>query len=210
MAFSIKQIKAVLSEHGMPVENLDKAAEEICGRHSADLDSIKEQRDNYKKDAETLADVQKELNALKSNSGDDWKSKYEKEHTDFESYKKGITEKETKAAKEKAVRQYVSDRDFEGRKITGDNLEIAMMALEGKIDGFELDGDKIKETPELESIVSKLGRLSTSKVVKGAETANPPANNGGKNYKSKEEILAIKDRAERQNAIAENHEMFGF
>ena len=29
-------------------------------------------------------------------------------------------------------------------------------------------------------------------------------------YKSKDEIMAIKDTKERQNAIAENHEMFGF
>jgi hypothetical protein len=190
----------------MPVENLDKAAEEICGRHSADLDSIKEQRDNYKKDAETLADVQKELNALRSNSGDDWKSKYEKEHTDFESYKKGITEKETKAAKEKAVKAY-----FEGKNITGANLDIAMRGCRDEIGAIELDGDKIKDTAALDALVSgTFAGLVVTKSVHGAQTANPPANNGGKAYKTKEEILAIKDRTERQNAIAENHEMFGF
>ena len=32
----------------------------------------------------------------------------------------------------------------------------------------------------------------------------------GKTYKSKDEIMAIKNTNERQKAIAENHEMFGF
>lgn len=174
MAMMRKSLKAM----GLTDEQIDS----IIEMHTETVDGLKDKLKTAEEKANKLDDVQKELDGLKANSGDDWKSKYEKEHNDFESYKKGITEKETRAAKEKAVRQYVSDRDFEGRKITGDNLEIAMMALEGKIDGFELDGDKIKETPELESIVSKLGRLSTSKVVKGAETANPPANNGGSTF----------------------------
>lgn len=48
MAFSVKQIKAILSEHNMPVDDLQAAAEELCERHVADLDSIKEQRDTAK------------------------------------------------------------------------------------------------------------------------------------------------------------------
>ena len=209
MSFSIKQIKAVLSEHGMPVENLDKAAEEICGRHSADLDSIKEQRDNYKKDAETLADVQKELNALKSNTGDDWKSKYEKEHTDFESYKKGVTEKETKSAKEKAVKAY-----FEGKNITGANLDIAMRGCRDEIGAIELDGDKIKDTAALDALVSgTFAGLVVTKTVQGAQTANPPANNGGKAmtradlYKKDEHGRYIMSAQERQKALAENPDL---
>ena len=206
MAFSIKQIKAVLSEHGMPVENLDKAAEEICGRHSADLDSIKEQRDSYKKGAETLADVKKELDALKANSGDDYKAKYEAEKKAFADYKADQTAKETKAAKEKAVKAY-----FEGKNITGANLDIAMRGCRDEIGAIELDGDKIKDTAALDALVDgTFAGLVVTKTVQGAQTANPPANNDGKAYKTKDEILAIKDRTERQNAIAENHEMFGF
>ena len=204
MAFSIKQIKAVLSEHGMPVENLDKAAEEICGRHSADLDSIKEQRDSYKKDAETLADVKKELDALKANSGDDYKAKYEAEKKAFADYKADQTAKETKAAKEKAVKAY-----FEGKNITGANLDIAMRGCRDEIGAIELDGDKIKDTAALDALVDgTFAGLVVTKTVQGAQTANPPANNGG-SKKTKAEIMAIKDTAERQAAMLENHELFG-
>ena len=44
---------------------------------------------------------------------------------------------------------------------------------------------------------------------KGAQVENPPANNG-KAKRSVDEIMAIKDDAARQRAIAENHELFGF
>jgi hypothetical protein len=178
----------------------------IIEEHDKTVNGLKELRDKYKADADKLAEVQKKLDEATANNGDDWKSKYEKEHNDFESYKKGVTEKETKAAKEKAVKAY-----FEGKNITGANLEIAMRGASAEIAGVELDGDKIKDTAALDALVNgTFAGLVVTKSVHGAQTANPPANNGGKAYKTKEEILAIKDRAERQNAIAENHEMFGF
>ena len=43
----------------------------------------------------------------------------------------------------------------------------------------------------------------------GANLGNPPAN-GGSVYKTKAEIMAIKDTAQRQAEIAKNHELFGF
>lgn len=209
MAFSIKQIKAVLSEHGMPVENLDKAAEEICGRHSADLDSIKEQRDSYKKDAETLADVKKELDALKANSGDDYKAKYEAEKKAFADYKADQTAKETKAAKEKAVKAY-----FEGKNITGANLDIAMRGCRDEIGAIELDGDKIKDTAALDALVDgTFAGLVVTKTVQGAQTANPPANNGGSKltradiYAKDEHGRYKMSTAERQKALAENPDL---
>lgn len=207
MAFSIKQIKAVLSEHGMPVENLDKAAEEICGRHSADLDSIKEQRDSYKKDAETLADVKKELDALKANSGDDYKAKYEAEKKAFADYKADQTAKETKAAKEKAARAY-----FEAKNITGNNLAIALRGAKDEISGIELD-DKggIKDSKALDALVDgEFASLVVKSSARGATTATPPGSKTGGGSMTKAEILSIKDTAQRQAAIAENHELFGF
>lgn len=175
MAFSIKQIKAVLSEFGMPVENLDKAAEEICGRHSADLDSIKEQRDSFKKDSETLVSVQKELDALKAKGDDGYKEKYEKEHKAFSDYKADIEAKATGAAKEKAVRAY-----FEGKNIKGNNLEIAIRGARDEISAIELDGEKIKDTSKLDSLVSgTYADLVSTQTVVGAQSVNPPANNGG-------------------------------
>lgn len=184
----------------------DEKIDQIIDAHAETVDGLKEKLKTAEDKASKLDDVQKELDDLKANSGDDWKTKYENEHTAFENFKKDQTAKETKAAKEKAVKAY-----FEGKNITGANLDIAMRGASAEIAGVELDGDKIKDTAALDALVNgTFAGLVVTKTVHGAQTANPPANNGGKAYKSKEEILAIKDRAERQTAIAENHEMFGF
>ena len=47
----------------------------------------------------------------------------------------------------------------------------------------------------------------TTEETQGTESHNPPA--GGKPTKTKEEIMNIKDSAERQKAIAENATLFG-
>lgn len=200
MAFSIKQIKAVLSEHGMPVEELDKAAEEICGRHSADLDSIKEQRDNYRHDAETLAAVQQELDALKARPADEYKAKYEQALDEIARYK----ERETQAARDKAVRAF-----FEANGITGERLEIAMRGASAEIAALEMDGENIRDTAPLQSLVNgAFALLVETRNTQGTPTPTPPTNTGGSTM-TREDILKIKDTAARQTAIAQHLDLFG-
>ena len=94
MAMTRKSLKAM----GLTDEQIDS----IIEMHTETVDGLKDKLKAAEEKANKLDDVQKELDGLKANSGDDWKSKYEKEHSDFESYKKGVTEKETKAAKRRA------------------------------------------------------------------------------------------------------------
>ena len=198
MAMTRKSLKAM----GLTDEQIDS----IIEMHTETVDGLKDKLKTAEDKANKLDDVQKELDGLKANSGDDYKAKYEAEKKAFADYKADQTAKETKAAKEKAVKAY-----FEGKNITGANLDIAMRGCRDEIGAIELDGDKIKDTAALDALVGgTFAGLVVTKSVQGAQTANPPANNGGKSYKTKAEILAIKDRAERQTAIAENHEMFGF
>lgn len=195
MAMTRKSLKAM----GLTDEQIDS----IIEMHTETVDGLKDKLKTAEDKASKLDDVQKELDGLKANSGDDYKAKYEKEHKDFEAYKKGVTEKETKAAKEKAVKAY-----FEGKNITGANLDIAMRGASAEIAGVELDGDKIKDTAALDALVGgTFAGLVVSKTVQGAQTANPPANNGGSTM-TKSDILKIKDAGERQKAIAENLNLF--
>jgi len=123
----------------------------------------------------------------------------------FNDYKAEIANKQAKEAKEKAVRAF-----YESKGITGKNLEIAMRGSRAEIDGIELDGDKIKDNSALEALVKgDFSGLVATTTTKGANTANPPANNGGKTGKTKEEIMAIRDPAVRQAEIAKNPEAFG-
>ena len=123
----------------------------------------------------------------------------------FNDYKAEIANKQAKEAKEKAVRAF-----YESKGITGKNLEIAMRGSRAEIDGIELDGDKIKDASTLDALVKgDFSGLVATTTTKGANTANPPANNGGKTGKTKEEIMAIRDPAIRQAEIAKNPEAFG-
>ena len=197
MSLTRKMLKAM----GIEEEKIDQ----IIEAHSETVDSLKADRDAYKNDADKLKTVQKELDDLKAKGDDGWKEKHDKLKGEFDKYKSDIEAKETKANKEKAVRAF-----YESKGITGKNLEIAMRGSRAEIDGIELDGDKIKDNSALDALVKgDFSGLVATTTTKGANTANPPANNGGKTGKTKEEIMAIRDPAVRQAEIAKNPEAFG-
>ena len=70
------------------------------------------------------------------------------------------------------------------------------------------DGTLEGEDALKEAINKEWGEFKTTVSEKGAVVEKPPQI--GKATKTKDEIFAIKDTAERQKAIAENHELFGF
>lgn len=183
----------------------DEQIETIIDAHTETVDGLKDERDKYKADAEKLPDVQKELDGLKA-SGGDWEQKYNDEKKAHEDYRAEISAKETKAAKVAAFRKLLADANISDKRI-----ETVIKASESVIDGMKLDKDGNPEKVDelTENIKSEWSDFISSSSTKGATVNHPPANNGG-GKKTKEEILAIKDASERQTAIAENHELFGF
>ena len=181
----------------------DEQVDTIIEAHTDTVDGLKADVSKYKADAEKLPDVQKELDGLKAAGDGGYKEKYEKEHSAFETYKSDVTAKESKAAKEKAVRAY-----FESKNITGANLDLAMRGCGEEMAALELDGEKIKDTKSLDALVDGTykGLVSTTQT-KGANPATPPANTGG-GAMTKDQIMQIKDRAERRAAIAANINLF--
>lgn len=176
----------------------------ILEAHTETVNEIKAERDRLKADAEKLPGVQKQLDDLKAAGDGGYKEKFEKERKAFEDYKADITAKETKAAKEKAVRAY-----FESKNITGANLDLAMRGCGTEMAALEMDGEKIKDTKSLDALLTGTykGLISTTRT-EGANPANPPANTGG--AKSREDIYKKDDKgryvmstAERQQALAE-------
>ena len=174
MALTRKSLKAM----GLTDEQVDS----IIEMHSETVDGLKADISKYKGDAEKLPGVQKELNDLKAAGDGGYKEKYEKEHSDFEAYKSDVTAKESKAAKEKAVRAY-----FESKNITGANLDLAMRGCGTEMAALEMDGEKIKDTKSLDALLSGTykGLISTTQT-KGANPANPPANPPAKSYTTAE------------------------
>ena len=186
----------------------DDKVDEIINAHTETVNALKEQRDSYKEEAEKLPNVQKELDDLKATaekSGEDaFKVKYEALKEDFDNFKKEQAEKETHARKESAYRNILQEAGVSEKRIN------AVLKV-SDVDAIELDDEgNVKEADTLKkSIGEEWADFIVTTETKGVTTATPPTGSG-KVYKSKDEIMAIKDAKERQTAIAENHEMFGF
>lgn len=197
--------RSLLKALGLNDEQINSIVEAHTDTIAGLRDSLKAAEEKAKK----FDEVEKELNEIKkANSGkEDFKIKYENEHTAFEKYKSEIAAKETRTAKEAAVKAY-----FEEKNIVGKNQAIAMRGVKSDIDKLILDDQgKIKDTTSLDELIKGdyAGLISTTKI-KGANTPNPPVNNTGSGKMTKEQIFAIADDVERQKAIAENHELFNF
>lgn len=191
--------KKLLKGLGLTDEQIDT----IIEANTETVEGLKGDIQKYKDDAEKLPKVQKELDDLKKDGGDDYKAKYDKEHQDFQAYKDGIAKKEAAAAKEKAARAY-----FESKGIPAKSMGLVIRGAKGEIDGLELDGEKIKDASALDSLLDGdykglIGKVKES----GTNTQNPPETSGSK--MTKEQIMAIKDTAQRQKAMFDNAELFG-
>ena len=183
----------------------EACTEEIENRlvalHLGVVDPLKDDLTKYKADAEKLSGVQKQLDDLKAAGDGGYKEKYEKEHSAFEAFKTDITAKESKAAKEKAVRAY-----FESKNITGANLDLAMRGCGEEMAALELDGENIKDTKSLDALVDGTYKGLVSKSHVRVDMGGR-LNDGGKPM-TKDEVMQITDRAERRAAIAANMDLF--
>lgn len=181
----------------------DEQVSGIIEAHTDTVEGLKKDRDKYKEDAEKLPAVQKELNDLKEATKEG--GSYDKLKKEFEDYKADVQKKETIAAKKAALTELAKDAGLS-------EAGIAKAIKYADWDSIELEDDgKVKDSKtQIKSLKEEWAEYVQTSQTKGASTANPPAGSSGKTYKTKEEIFAIKDAGERQKAIAENHELFGF
>lgn len=187
-----------LSALGIESDKVD----EIISAHTETVDGLKEQLKQYEADAKKLPGVQAELDQLKQaakDSGD-----YDKLKKDFDDYKAEVQEKETRAAKEAALRKVAKDAGLTEAGITK-AVKYADWASIELTDNGELKDAKAMIKSLKEEWPEHISKTEES----GAETPNP-SGNGGSNgkYGTKAEIMKIKDAAERQKAIAENINLF--
>lgn len=202
MALTRKSLKAM----GLTDEQVDSIVE----MHTETVDGLKDKLKTAEEKATQLDGVQKELDALKAKGGDDYKARAEKAEKALNDYKAEVAAKETKAAKESAARAY-----FEGKSITGGNLNIAMRGAKDEINGLELDADgKIKDTSALDALVGgEYAALVVTTSTRGARTETPPTNTGGAKltkadiYKRDDHGRYVMSTAERQKALAENPDL---
>lgn len=174
MAFSVKQIKKILSDNGMPVDNLEQAASDICGRHAADMDALKEERDSFKADAEKYEAARSELEGLKAKADDGYKARYEKERDDFKKYRDGVEKEKTDAVKKAEYTNILKDAGIASSKIEKVLKYTDLNKLE-----LDEDGKLADRKTLLKEVKAEWPEYIEKQVEKGAETATPPATNGG-------------------------------
>lgn len=197
MGLTDEQIDSVIEMHTDTISGL-KDKLEVAENNVENAEKLKAEVEKYKGELETAKQTIAD--------GEKYKEMYENEKTAYESYKGEITAKETKAAKEKAVREY-----FKSKGINDDNMSIAMRGIKSEIDAAELDEKgKIKDIKVFDELIKgDYAKLISRTETKGADTQIPPPNANGKVTKTKAEIMAIKDASERIQAIKDNPDVFG-
>ena len=184
----------------------DDKADAIIEAHSQVVNEIKEERDQYKEEAAKVPDIQKQLDEAKAQLAgaekDPYKVKYEALKEEFDTYKADIDNKALAAKKESAYRDLLKAAGVNEKRIDAVVKVSDVNSIEFDDEGNVKDADKLTE-----GIKTEWADFITTTGVKGAQTANPPANNG-KTTMTREQIRAISDPTARQKAMAENASLF--
>ena len=177
----------------------EEKEQQIMDAHIGVTDGLKDRIDTLKAEADKVPDLQKQLD---SKDGEDYKAKYEKEHADFEEFKKQ-TERDAEASKVRsAFRKLLIEE-----KISEKRLDSIIKLTDFSKMKLDKDGN-LEGVEDIRKMISdEWGDFRTTVTERGADVEKPPhTNNGGM---SKEEILKIQDTSARQKAIAENLNLFG-
>lgn len=193
-----------LSAMGIDEEKI----EQIISAHTEVTNGLKEERDKYKEDADKYSEVKKELNELKKETAkadekDPWKVKYDALKEEYDGYKSEIQAKQTEANKAKALKALLKDIGVSEKRIDA-------VARVTDLKSINLDENgKIEKEEELKTSLKKeWSDFITTTSEQGAKVPNPPSANNPSG-KTAEEIMKIKDTAQRQAEIAKNLSAFG-
>ena len=205
MALTRKQLSAMGIEADK-IEQIIEAHTETVSGLKDEISKLEGQLENAKAEAGKLTGVQKELDDLKAQVAADEKAREGKDYDalrqEFDDYKAEVKRKAERTAKEDAYKAILKDAGIPER-------HFAKILKYSDVDGVELDdkGEAKAKKEILKAVKEEWSDHITTEETQGAEIHNPPV--GGKPTKTREEIMKIKDSAERQKAISENASLFG-
>lgn len=196
MALTRSMLKAMSIE--------DEKIDQIIEQHVQTVSEIKEERDKFKAEADELTAAKQRIAELEqADTGEDLQAKYEELEQEFNTYKTSVENEKARSQREGLYRDLLKDSGVDEKRINS-ILKVT------DIDGLEINKDgSLKNVESLKShIAEEWADFIATTATRGADTDTPPASSaGGMTY---EQILAIEDIGERQEAIAQNHELFGF
>lgn len=178
----------------------------IIDAHAETVDGLKDSLKAAKADADKLKAVQKELDDLKSTNGDDYRAKYEKEHADFDEYKKTVANEKATAEKRSLYRELLRECGVDAKRIDS-VMKVA------DIDAAKVKDGKIENVEDLtKSIKSEWSDFIATDSTRGANVQTPPQGKGSTKM-TREEIFRkdehgkyVHSTQERINAIQSNLE----
>ena len=201
MGISAEQIEQIIEAHTETVTGLKQ--------QNADLsDQLAKAKETGTADSDKLKDLQKKYDDLLEQVEADNKAREGKDYDalkkEYDDYKAEVQEKAVKSAKEKALRDLLSDM-----KVSDKGTSMIMKYM--GVSGIELDEDgKLKDAASIKKAVKEdWSDYIPTVETKGADTKQPPTDGkGGGVAKTRDEFMAFKDSTARQQAIAENLELF--
>lgn len=185
----------------------DEQIQAVMEEHIAVTEALKQQRDGYKADAEKLPQVQQKLDELKGI--EDYKAKYEKEHSAFEKYKADVQAEANLGKVKEAYKSILADEKISPRWV--DPIirmeDFSSMTLDEK--GNLADADKLRQM-----VREKYPEYIATERTEHEKIATPPEVKGGAKL-TRDDIFRRDERGhyvlsteERQKAIAENPQAF--
>lgn len=184
----------------------DEQISAIIEEHTAVTDALKQQRDQYKAEADKLPDIQRQLDEAKS--GEDYKAKYDQEHAAYEAYKAQVAKDAEGAKIKSAYRKLLADAGISEKRLDAVMRLVDFSGMKLGKDGKLEDTDKLKD-----AIKADWGDYITTVEERGVKVATPPEISKKTLtrediYKRDEHGRYVMSTEERQKAIAENPQAF--
>lgn len=192
MAFTRATIRSLAKDSGVEIpKELEDA---LVSEHLTARDVYAEER--------VKAELAKQPESKAENVKDS--EEYKTLKQSFDDYKAEVSAKETQAKKEAAYRALLKDAN-----LTDKGIEKAVKYAEWDKIELGADGKLNGANAHIKAVKEEWAEYVSTTTTKGAQTANPPANNGGRTGKTKEEIMELRDPVARQAEIIKNPTLFG-
>ena len=195
--------RSFLKASGLTDEQITAVMEE----HSAVVEALKQQRDNFKADAEKLPEVQRQLDEMKG--GEDYKAKYDGLQKEFDGYKAQVKAEAELNAKKDAYRKMLAEEKVSDKRIGAVLRLTDFDKMKLGADGALADPDKLRE-----AIRTEWADYIVTTRVEHEQVATPPTGqSGGKLtrddiFKRDEHGRYVHTTEERQKMIQENPQAF--
>ena len=190
--------RSTLKAMGLEEDKIDS----LISMHAETVDALKQQRDQAQAEADRVPDLEKKIRDLEaSKPTEDWESKYASLKEEYDGYREQVDRERSDKEKSDLYRALLIEQGVDPKRIDS-IMRItdlgSVTVKDGQLDGRDGLAERIAE---------EWGDFVVKEITRGASVDDPP--NGGGKAMTKDEIMGIKDTAQRQAKIAENPELFG-